>query len=101
MTIQDIRKLLESTGYPVAYKYFATKQQAPYICFSIPKEPAFSADGKAYIKFKSVQIELYTDKKDISAEERVETVLAENYYTKSEIYIEDIQKFQIIYEIEV
>ncbi len=101
MTIQYIKKLLESTGYPVAYRYFATGQQAPYICFHIPKEPAFSADGKAYIKFKRVQIELYTDKKDISAEEKVENALAEIYYTKSEIYIEDIKKYQIVYEMEI
>lgn len=101
MTIKDIKDLLCKTGYPVAYRYFATQQQAPYICFSVPKEPAFSADGKAYIKFKSVQIELYTDKKDILAEERVETALAEHYYTKTEIYIEGIKKFQIIYGIEV
>ena len=102
MTIKQVKELLEKTGFPVAYMYFATEQQAPYICFNCLPENTTYADGVRYFSSSRFKIQLYTDKKDISAESILEDVLADFNYDKSEDeFIQDIEKFLTTYEIEV
>lgn len=111
MTVQEMKTLLGTTGYPVAYYQWdpdviingvAGPPSPPYLVFWTPRSNNFSADGKVYKKLERYQIELYTDKKDPSAEVIVENVLdgAGLYWEKSETYIDSEQLYQIIYESE-
>lgn len=44
--------------------------EPPFICYLLPGSNNFSADGKVYYKINEVHIELYTDLKDLAAEEQ-------------------------------
>ena len=76
VTIKDIPKLLETTGLPVAYHSFMEDEdpQLPFICYLFPGTNNFAADGQVYATINRVQIELYTQHKDIEVES-IEEVL--------------------------
>lgn len=68
MTLGELIKILEATGYPVAYSHFiATPSNPvpapPYICFLVDGSANLMADNKVYHKINDVNIELYTTKK--------------------------------------
>lgn len=68
MTLAELKKILDATGYPVAYSHFtatATKPVPlpPYICYLVDGSPNMMADNKVYQKVNDVNIELYTTKK--------------------------------------
>ena len=75
--MEGIVELLSECGYPFAYDHFAEGHAAdpPFICYLIPRDDNFAADGIAYHKINVVHIELYTDKKDLAVEGKVEAVL--------------------------
>lgn len=61
------------------------------------------ADNKVYTKINNFTVELYTNKKDLIAEEKLES-LFDKYeipYNPDEVWIESEQLFQRIYEIGV
>ena len=62
----------------------------------------FSADGKVYYKINEVHIELYTDCKDLAAEQKLEDVLDEHgiFYNKSETWIESERLYEVLYMFE-
>ena len=97
--------ILDSIGIPYAYDHFAEGEspQPPFICYLYPNSDNFSADGSAYFKINEVHIELYTDKKDLSLEGKVEAVLDERgiFYEKSETWIDSEKLYEILYQFEV
>jgi len=101
MTLAELKKILDATGYPVAYSHFSSKQQPPFICYLEDNSSNFSADNKVYHKGKDIFIELYTSKKDLVAEKKLEDLLDENEipYDSDETYIESEKIFQKIYEV--
>lgn len=103
MTLKELKKILDSTGYPVAYSHFNEYKKTPYITYLVSDSPNYFADNIAYKKIDSVQIELYTDKKDLDAEGNLEKILDANdiCYTSSETYIESQELFLKIYETEM
>ena len=52
---------------------------------------------------KEVHIELYTDCKDLSAEQKVEAVLDKQgiFYEKSEVWIESEKLYEVLYSFEM
>lgn len=105
MTLIELKNILEATGFPVAYSHFVeTDHEAlpepPYILYLVVYSSNLMADNTVYKSIQNVQIELYTDKKDLDAESVLETVLNENEipYDTTETYIESEQLFQKIYE---
>ena len=96
-------KILEEIGLPFAYDHFTEGEapEPPFICYRTPRSSNFSADGKVYLKGDIIYIELYTDRKDIDAEERVEAVLERHgtYYEKTETYIESEKLYEVIFYI--
>lgn len=78
--MDDLVKMMEETGLPFAYDHFEEGEAAepPFVCYLLPQSNHFSADGKVYLKITEVHIELYTDCKDLSAEQKVEAVLDEH-----------------------
>ena len=69
----------------------------------LPQSNHFSADGKVYLKITEVHIELYTDCKDLSAEQKVEAVLDKQgiFYEKSEVWIESEKLYEVLYSFEM
>ena len=102
----DVRAILESSGFPVAYHSFVESENAPlpkppFIVYLVTSSPNFKADNKVLKRIDNVQIELYTDRKNLAAETKVEQALdgAELPYNSTESFIESEQLFQKIYEV--
>lgn len=103
MTLEDVKKLLDSTGLPVTYYAWPEEKapEPPYICYLVAYSNNFSADGTVYAPVNHLQIELYTEQKELQTEEKVENALSSLFWQKTETYIESEQCYQIMYEIEV
>lgn len=103
--MDDLIRLLEGTGIPFAYDHFAEGESPdpPFICCLLPQSNNFSADGKVYLKVSSVNIELYTDSKDLSVEQKLEAVLDTHgiFYDKTEVWIESEKLYEVLYSFEM
>ena len=101
----DLVKLLEETGIPFAYDHFAEGESPnpPFICYLLPQSDNFSADGKVYLKVGSVNIELYTDSKDLAVGQTLEAVLDTHgiFYDKTEVWIESEKLYEVLYSFEM
>lgn len=73
----------------------------PYITYITPYSRNFKADGKVYSSSQHIQVELYTQVKDIEAEVKVEQALEAFYFSKTETGIEEENCYEVIYELEV
>lgn len=105
MTEQEVAKIVGSAGFPMAYHHFdeGEEPEKPYLVYLYPETNNFAADGTVYQGINKLDIELYTDRKDLEAEKRVETVLKEHgfFYEKTETYLESEKMFEVLYETEV
>ena len=103
--MEQIVKILEETELPFAYDHFAEGESPdpPFICYLVSNSDNFAADGKVYYKINELHIELYTDCKDLSAEQKLEDVLDANgiYYEKSEVWIESEKLYEVLYTFEM
>ena len=103
--MEKIAAILEKIGLPFAYDHFAEGESPdpPFICYLIPNGDNFSADGRVYYKINEIHIELYTDCKDLSAEQQVEAVLDEHgiFYEKTEVWIESENLYEVLYTFEM
>ena len=106
MTLNDIYTILKATGFPVAYSHFVESPNnplptPPYITYLSAYSSNFKADNKVYAKIDNLQIELYTTKKDLATEKKLEDLLDENEiaYESTETWIEEEKLFQKIYEV--
>ena len=97
--------IMEEIGLPYAYHHFAEGESPdpPFICFLIPGNDNFSADGQAYFKIDQINIELYADRKDPVLEGSVETVLDAHgiFYNKSEVWIDSEKLYEVLYQFEM
>ena len=97
--------ILNNIGVPYAYDHFAEGEAPapPFLCYLLPGSDNFSADGKVYRKFTEVRLELYTDLKDLEAEQNVEDVLdaAGIFYNKSETWIDSEKLYEVLYAFEM
>lgn len=105
MELKEIIEMLGGLGLPLAYHHFAEGEspEPPFLIYLIPGSHNFSADGTVYFKVKQLDLELYTDKKDIVLEEKLEDVLDRQglFYNKTESYIETEKLYEVLYELEV
>lgn len=105
MELKEIVEMLRGLGLPLAYHHFAEGEspEPPFLIYLIPGSHNFSADGIVYFKVKQLDVELYTDKKDIILEEKLEAVLEGRglFYNKTESYIESEKLYEVLYELEV
>jgi hypothetical protein len=106
MNLEELKAILDSTGFPVAYHSFIESEnsplpQPPFIVYLCTYSTNLSADNITYFPIQNVQIELYTDKKDLLAESIVEMVLNANEipFATTESFIESENMFQKIYEV--
>lgn len=105
MTSKDAYQMTRSMGMPTAYHHFEEGQSPdpPFVVYSFPGTDNFSADGIVYQAVNRLDVELYTDKKDLKAEQRVEAVLRERgfFYGKTETYLASEKMYEVLYEMEV
>ncbi|WP_242272152.1 hypothetical protein [Bacillus cereus group sp. BfR-BA-01310] len=105
MTLGELTKILEATGYPVAYSHFTATPgkpvpKPPYICFLVDGSSNMMADNKVHHQISDVSIELYTIKKDLAAEAKLEKALDDHEipYESFEAFIESEKMYQKSYE---
>lgn len=105
MTHVEVIKMVKEIKLPNAYHHFVEGEapNPPYIVYLYPSANNFAADGVVYHSGNNLDIELYTDKKDIKLEQKVEAVLNKYgiFYAKSEIWIESEKLYEVLYEMEV
>ena len=103
--MEKLIEIMNKTELPFAYDHFAEGESPnpPFICYLVPNSDNFAADGKVYYKINELHIELYTDCKDLSAEQKLEDVLDANgiYYEKSEVWIESEKLYEVLYTFEM
>lgn len=102
--MEKVGKIIKEMGIPFAYDHFAEGESVmpPFICYRVPRNNNFSADGVAYFKVSEIDIELYTDKKDLKSERKIEAVLDKHgfFYDKSEVWIPQERLYEVIYSFE-
>ena len=103
--MDKLLSIIQAMDIPYAYDHFAEGEAVdpPFLCYLLPRSDNFSADGKAYFKVNVVNIELYTDLKDLSVEQKVEAVLDEHgiFYDRSEVWIENEKLYEVLYSFEL
>ncbi len=94
-------EMIKAMQLPFAYDHFAEGESPdpPFLCYLIPANDNFAADGGAYYKINEVHIELYTDYKNVELEAQVEAVLDQHgiFYEKSEVWIESEKLYEILF----
>ena len=97
--------ILKEMGIPYAYDHFAEGEapDPPFLCYLLPGSDHFSADGKVYHRISAVRLELYTDFKDLSSEQQVETALdgAGIFYNKTEPWIDSEKLYEVLYSFDM
>ncbi len=105
MTHEELKAVLEETGFPLAYDHFAEGESPdpPFLCFLSPSSDNFAADGIAYYKKSVVHAELYTDEKNPETEAVLEAVLDRHglFYNKTEVWIESERLYEVLYTFEI
>ena len=105
MTHQEVIEMIEEVKLPYAYHHFVEGEspEPPFLVFLYPNSDNFAADGMVYFKVNRLNIELYTDLKDVELEETVEAVLYKHgiFYEKSEVWIESENLYEVLYQMEV
>ncbi|MCS4487535.1 hypothetical protein [Streptococcus sciuri] len=103
MPIQELYHALKETKLPVAYHHFEEGHSPPppFMVYLVTDSDNRGADNWAYYKQVNLQIELYTSKKDLETETKVEAVLDAHlmYFDKVETYIASEKLYQINYHI--
>ena len=99
--MDELLAIVKEIGLPNAYNHFAESEApaVPYLLYLIPGNDNISADDRAYVKINEVHLELYTDCKDLAAEEQVESVLDAHdiFYDRSETWIESEKLYEVLY----
>ena len=103
--MDELLAILEETDIPFSYHHFAEGEspEPPFICYLLPEDDDFAADGINYYEIDVVQIELYTDKKDLELEHRVQQILTNHgiYYERDEVWISEERLYEVIYYFEM
>lgn len=82
MKYEELFNLLKTLNIPVAYDHFNSNKTVspPFIVYREQNPNTFKADDKTYYRPYNFEIELITDKKDITLESRVEELLKDIPY---------------------
>ena len=106
--MKQLYEILKNTGLPVAYHSFKASginkiPEPPFIVYLFTGSENMGADNRVYQKINSYDVELYTNKKDITSETLLENALddATIFYDKTEDYIEDEALFRNTYRITI
>lgn len=105
MTLAELKTALESTGLPVAYRSWAVGHvpAMPYIVYLFAHSDNFAADNKVYSQSLSIDIELYSETKDLTSETLIEQTLdgVPVYWEKEETYIDSEDCYEVVYTVTI
>ena len=101
MTIEEVYQLLQSTDYPVAYNAFRDDVDPPFLTYNVAFTSNFGADNHVHKIVNHINITLWTAKKDLTAEAKVETALSDLYWNKEETFLDEEEIYEIVYEVEI
>lgn len=105
MTIVELKRLLEKSGLPVAYRQFEQDEDVslPFITFFREDDDNISADDKVYKKIHNCHVELCTVLKNTVLENIIERLFDENeiFYEADETYSEDEKMYMVVYDIQI
>lgn len=104
MTHKNLFQMLETLNIPIAYDHFASNKnvEPPFIVYREISPDTFKADGITYFRPYNFEIELITEKKDITLEQQIENLLTTNkipYDIYDEVWDEDERIYHNFYEI--
>ena len=103
--MEELLKIIKEMDIPFAYDHFAEGESPdpPFICYLLPGTDNFAADGRVYLKVNEVNIELYTDTKNLTVEQQVEAVLDKYgiFYERSEVWISSEKLYEVMYTFEM
>jgi len=104
LKLSELATLLGGLGYPVAYSHFKESKtnpvpKPPFIIYQEEESDNYGADNQVWKKVKNYRIELYSDKKDLKMESKVEDLLDEYgiFYDTNELFIVAEDLFQRTY----
>ena len=102
MDEKEMKAFLDKTGLPIAYSHFPDNQKPPFLCF-LSNKKAEGCDNKNNLYRYDYSIELYTEKKDITSEEKLEGLLnsAGIAFSSETILIDDADLFVTYYTISI
>ena len=94
MTLQDVYSLLLSSGYPVAYRDYTGEvkkeiPKPPFMVYSVLDTGFDGGDMRKFIREQNINVELYTDGKDLEAEETIDRLLIDLDPEKYESVIDE------------
>lgn len=93
-----------SFDLPCAYHHFEEGHSPapPFLVYWFPASQNYGADNQAYYKGSQVRLELYTDKKDLELEEKIEAELDSHslFFDKEETYLDTEKLYQVIYHLD-
>lgn len=105
MTYKQVAQIIAGIGLPYAYDHFdeGNAAEPPFICFFFEGSDDFTADNTNYQRIRPLTVELYTDNKDFSLENTVETALnaAGLVFSRNETYIDSERMYEVSYETQV
>ncbi len=106
MTLEQLYTALSETmypGIPVAFGHFREPTSPPFIIYLIEGNSDIHADNINYRPIVNIRIELYTDNKDISAEEELQDTLTDNRlsYAKDEAWIDSEKMYMVSYSLQI
>ena len=103
MTLQELYKQLKHLQLPVQYYMFQEGQapDLPYIIYYNPSEQHLNADNFTLFVTKDVIIEVYSEFKDLSLEDKLKELFDKNKltYTFQETYLKDERMYMLAYQI--
>lgn len=101
---KTIYDLLKTLNIPVAYDHFNSNKEVsiPFVVYRETTIDTFKADGITYYRPYNFEIELITEKKDITLQHQLEGLLTTNnipYDVGDEVWDDDEQIYHNYYEI--
>jgi hypothetical protein len=98
MTQAELYQALKSIGFLVAYGSFSSPVTPPFIVYQFAYSNDMMADNVNYVAIDDFQVELYTEKKDLAAEKKVQDKLRKLGlpYRKFDTYLDEEKVFQIL-----
>ena len=104
MTHKAVYDMLKALNIPVAYDHFDSNKQIqpPFIVYREISPETFKADSITYYRPYEFEIEVVTEKKDVSLQSQIETLLTNNkipYDIDNEVWDDDEKIYHNYYEI--
>lgn len=104
MKLSEFAMIMNELGIPCRYRQFkkGDTPEPPYAVYYQNGEDNLNADNEAYHTIKSITVELITDKKNESLEDKLKSLFIQNklfFEFSDEMYIESEGLYQVIYDV--